>query len=78
MVIAVEQMIRNIRVYADFWVGKQFCPKLDRNMCNRLVSPSAKKMHLALNGDWCMVYVSDVLGRLIDRYVANVVASGEI
>lgn len=50
----------------------------EQDIFNRFVAPSTKKKGLALNEDWFMKYVSDVLGRAGDYYFAEVVKSVEI
>lgn len=71
-------MIENIRGYANFWVREQLCTTPDKDIFNRFASSSTKEMNLAQREDSFRKYVSDVLGRASDCYVAKAEESGEV
>lgn len=77
-VMAAEQMIGSIRVYADVWTEEQFCQTSDQYILSWVVIPSTNETHLALNGYWFRKYVSDAFVSVSDCYIAKVRMSREI
>lgn len=51
-VMIIENLIRNICVYTDFWVAEQLCAIPEQDICNKVVNSSTKETQLNLNGDW--------------------------
>lgn len=65
-------------MYADFYVGDQFCTTLKQDIIKRFVCLFTTEVYLALNKNCFKQYVDDVLPRVSDYYAAKVVESGEI
>lgn len=74
----VEKLIESICVYADLWVGNQFCATSEQSLFNKFAGTSTIEASLGLNGDWLKKYVSHSLRRAHDSCIARVVESGEI
>lgn len=76
--MAFQEVIGNIRVYADFWVQEQFCATLEQDVFNKFVSLFSKETQLTLNGDWLHTYVGDGIEGVNVYYVAKILTTGEI
>lgn len=77
LAMAVDQLIGNIRVYAEFWVREEFCVRKHQDIFYKFVVPSTKETQFSVNGNWFGKYVSDAFEKMSDGFVAQGLESNE-